>query len=383
MFESSNFYKDFFELNSIPNIYNVFGYFDKKIERKFSSVNYKFKNPKIYSFKFFPSYLDYKLLIPKNFRIQKVKQKLGFAIYIKDNNTIDEYLKECSTQHRKNVIRAINRLESCFDITSKMYFGDIPADHYHFIMGKLKQMIINRFNQRNGRNKTIDNWEYYANSTLDLIKKKKASLFVIYNKETPIEISINYHQESIMYSSISSYDLDYGKFSLGNVDIYKQLEWCMSNNIHFFDMGYGDFDYKRKWTNHIYDFEDHVIFHKLNFFGVCYAVFKKYTYKIIDYLISKNINDKFYQLIKQKKESDSTIYNFEYNLIPTTKLIDNVNGMLINLNLDEYQFLRKPVYDYLYKNQKNQNDIYVYQTNDKSNLYILKDNDSLLEIKFQ
>lgn len=384
MFKNNNFYQLLFENHSVPNTYDVLGYMDKKIEKKLIVNNIALKSAQVYSYQLFPAYLNYNIFFSKHFRLKKIKQKLGFAIYLKDYKTISDYLKEtCSPQHRKNVTRTINRLESSFNISYKTYFGEMPVDHYIFIMNALKNMIANRFQQREGRNKTLIYWKHHVDQTLDLIKLKRASIFVIYQNDEPIEISINYHVGSIMYSSISSYDLDYGKFSLGNIEIYKQLEWCLLNGIHFFDMGYGDFDYKRRWANEIYEFEDHIFYHKFNIAGPCYALIKECKYKTINYLISKKINDKIYGVFDTIKKKNNSIPILEYNFIPVTSLPSGILKMKnLDLNTNENKFLKKPVYDYLYKYQEHLNDISIYKMTEKSSSYIIQGKNSILELEF-
>lgn len=385
MFINNNFYQTLFESNSIPDVYDINGYIDNKTKQKSIMINTSFCENEIYSFEFFPDYLNYNFLLPKYFKFKKVKQKLGFSIYLKNHSTINLYLKtECSAQHRKNISRAVNRLELSFNINYRTYFGEIPFEHYNFIMDRLKEMITNRFQQREGRNRTLENWDHIFEQTINLINSKKASLFVIYDKEKPIEISINYHVGSIIYSSISSYDLDYGRFSLGNIEIYKQLEWCLLNNIDLFDMGYGDFDYKRKWSNQMYEFENHIIYHKYNFLGVFYSLIKKYQFKIINYLISKKINDRIYGLYEAFKKNDNTVLNLEYKLIPLSSLPnESLYGYHINIDSDNYRFLRKPVYDYLYKYQEHIDNINLLQISKNVNSYIIQGKNSISKLIFE
>src|SRR5690606_41905928 len=62
-----------------------------------------------------------------------------------------------------------------------------------------------------------------------LFRSKRASFFVIYDGDHPIEISLNYHLNDVLFSSISSFDIDYAKFGLGHIEIHKQLEWCLEH----------------------------------------------------------------------------------------------------------------------------------------------------------
>ncbi len=59
-----------------------------------------------------------------------------------------------------------------------------------------------------------------------LILEKKASLFVIYNKETPMAITYNYHTEDTLIDAITVFDIDYSKFNIGYVNNLKLLNWC-------------------------------------------------------------------------------------------------------------------------------------------------------------
>lgn len=384
MFKTSNFYQTLFENHSVSNVYGILGYLDSTLSPSLIIKNEPFKLINVYSFELFPAYLKYNLQLNHDFKLKKTKQKLGFAVNLKDCKTINDFLKSgCSSQHRKNVIRAVNRLESCFDVSYKTYFGDMPAGHYTYIMQTLKNMIVNRFQEREGRNKTLKNWNRHVEQTLHLIRQKRASIFVIYDTEKPIEISINYHVNTIMYSSISSFNLNYSKFSLGNIEIYKQLEWCLLNNIHFFDMGYGDFDYKRKWANHIYDFENHIFYHKYNLLGPCFTLIKTYQYKAINYLISKKVNDKIYSAIEKLKTSKRAVDLLEYELKPLASLPIEANLLKpIDFNDATQHILRKPVYDCLYKYQEHISNIRVYEILNSNNRYFIQGKHCQLELVF-
>lgn len=371
---AENFYATFFEKSFVSK-----EYLDIKFKNTSIENSRQYTQASISVFNLFPNYLSPKFSKDKSCNI--INQKPGFAINIEQYSSIETYLKkECKTNFRKVVTRSVKRLETCFNISYKMYFGDINDANYNFLMNCLYEMIKVRFQKREGRNRVLENWDYYKKIAFNNIHKKKASLFVIYNNDEPIEISLNFHCNDIMYSSISSFNLDYTKFSLGNIEIYKQLEWCINNNISFFDMGYGDFEYKRRWSNYIYNFETHVIASKHNIVAKFHLIYLKTKIKLINFLISKRANNLFYNILDKLKGIKIEENDLEYTISNIEMLPENIN--IINYHEKEYSFLKKPIYDFLYKNAESFNNISVYALNSNKGTYIVKGSKSIIQLNF-
>src|SRR5690606_19884949 len=200
----------------------------------------------------------------------------------------------------------------CFDINYKMFYGKIEKEEYDFLMNSLKKMLVKRFKQRNNVNERLHEWDHFHKIIFPLINQKKASLFVIYDEKKPIDISLNYHHDKIFFSAIASYDIDYAKFGLGHIDIYKQLEWCILNHYQIFDLGMGDMEYKSKWCNTIYKFNHHFIYQKRSIYSalITSSLIKKIITK--QYLRNKKIDvlyKKITSLFKRNKKNTSTISN--------------------------------------------------------------------------
>ncbi|XCF05115.1 GNAT family N-acetyltransferase [Tamlana crocina] len=344
----NNFYSDLFEKGKVSKAIN-------RLELKndgsviHQSNEIEVADSKIHTQILVPDYLN--VTSPPQLTARKVFHKKGYSINVQPISDIDNYLKEnAGTNFKKNTLRTLKRLENCFNIKYKMFFGSIESSTYNHLMDALLNMIHNRFQERKGRNRVIEDWDYYKNICFNLINSKSASLFVIYSGEEPIEISLNFHQGTIMYSAISSYNLDYHKFSLGNVEIYRQLEWCLKNNISFFDMGYGNFDYKIKWSNLTYNFNTLVISKNDNFIVKLYTFYLKHKYRFINYLIEKEVMDTVRNLLssfkpKKNNKADLDQYKFEDYNTPTP-----INEELkpIKISNTEYAFLQKPLNEFLY-----------------------------------
>ncbi len=188
-------------------------------------------------------------------------------------------------------------------------------------------MIKKRFKERGEENDALKNWDAIEKTTYDLILEKKASLAVIKHGDVPIAIALSYHYNSVFFYYIPSYDIDYGKFSLGNIMIYKQLEWCFKNGHQYFEMGWGDLDYKRRWSNYIYNCEHHLLYSKNSVKYRINALIEGNKTSLIAYLISKNVNKKYKNIkayISLKKRKDHLTYNYNLSAVEPTAIPENL-----------------------------------------------------------
>ncbi|MEG3658559.1 GNAT family N-acetyltransferase [Arenibacter palladensis] len=381
-----NFYSHMFEKNMVPEVYdNIYLSHNKKTIFNNSKIDKLNQKSIIDAWEYFPSYLTATTL--QNLHCNKVFQKLGFAIKLEGVNDSLEYLKEqFNSTPRKTFLRSLNRLESSFNITYKTFYGHITNEEYSSLMNALHQMLTKRFQQRGDRNKTLENWEYYSSNFQSMINEKKGSLFVIYNGVIPIEISINFHYDNILYSSISSFDLDYSKFSLGNIEIYKQLDWCIANNIEVFDMGFGDFDYKRRWSNLIYNFENHILSTPRNRFSHFYASYLKSKYAFTNYILSSRLIGPYRKLrmfIKDWKWTEQSVIN-AYNVEVLDKETNfDLKDCILLTDMEDYSFLNKPLMDFLYSYKENFNLVSIYSIPAETDSYLIQGENSSIKITFK
>ncbi|MEQ8421498.1 MAG: GNAT family N-acetyltransferase [Arenibacter algicola] len=342
-------FADLFEKeNGLPEIFAGMEIDQKNIFTNSSSIKENFSP--VYSLKFVPDYMVFPLVSESLFHCRKLVHVKGYSIKLDDVTDINSYVKSQFRSNAKTIHRYVNRLESCFNIEYKMFYGQIDKDTYNFIMDSLFDMMQKRFSQLQIKNESEAKWEHTRTILYDLILKKRASLFVIYSGSKPIEISINYHFKGILFSSISSYDIDYSKFGLGHVEIVKQLEWCLANNHKIFEMGRGDLDYKRRWSNQIYNFEHHIVYLKDSFYGRLWSIKEVGLNRLKAYLKSKNI-DLIFKNIKGKlsPKYDKNGY-IEYKVETLNTNFSEINIPPIDLNQEAHAHLKKYVYDFLYSN---------------------------------
>ncbi|WP_276390857.1 GNAT family N-acetyltransferase [Eudoraea chungangensis] len=315
-----------------------------------------------------PSCLNVKYYIRPNYKLWKFYSVKGFAMKLEEVNSVEAYMKQFLPKKvRANINRSMRRLEHSFPIRYKRYYGEISRENYNYLMTALKEMIVTRFKERGENSNTLSNWDSIYENGLILIKEKKASLYVIYDDQSPISISLSYHYGKVFFYYITSYNIDYSKFSLGNTMIVKQLEWCYENKLSILDMGWGDLDYKRRWCNLNYKNTNDLVLPKkiqLAHFPVFYIFLKK---SIIAYLVDKNIHTKFRNLKKlligAKTKSPATNFNTLY--------IDNKEKNLNHkpVSLSDYPFIKPYVYRFLYNAMESISDIAILKSNNNENCF--------------
>ena len=243
-------------------------------------------------------------------------------------------------------------------------------------------LIERRFNQRGDLYSLKQKLDFIKEQTYLLILEKKASLYVIYDENKPIDICLSYHFQNILLHLIRSYDIDYSKYGLGQIDIYKQIDWCFENNFKIFDLMWGELLYKTHWSNEISKYEHHFIYKNNHPLKTPFVNLMIRLYKINDVLNQKRfyksiIKAKTYlHKLKSKEEKKEPVIKFE-NIIKMP-LIDDINA--ININNESYKFLRKTVYDFQYLNFENTANIKVFKMNNHINSYIIQGTKSQIKV---
>ncbi|ALM06777.1 hypothetical protein SB49_02370 [Sediminicola sp. YIK13] len=383
----TDFFMTLFEKREIPDIYQKIAYADngKTLYEADAEVKHGQEKHQLYIVALIPEYLN-TFLKKENQYIQKTyyQNNLGYAIRMKDVINIDSYLKSQFKSNHKIVKRSLTRLESCFNINYKTFFGRISKEEYNFLMSTLKEFLVRRFAQRNDEHKKLREWNIILDNTFDQINRKEASLFIIYDDKKPIDISLNYHMDKIVFSAISSYDIDYYKFGVGHVEMIKLVEWCLLDQFEFLELGYGDLEFKRRWCNHIYQFKYQVIYNKNVLFTPIIATFHVYKLTLKEYLKAKKVN----VLIKRVKDSISISRLKETNnrndLIYEKTPITNMESLgdveKVDLENVTYRFLKGVLYDFLYATVEHKSNTSIFKITQNPNSYLIKGKNSMQQI---
>ncbi len=225
-----------------------------------------------------PDYLNVILSkINNQIEIKRITQYDGYLINLAKFHDIEDLVnKTFSRNPRKNLRSKIRKLEETYDVNYVFYYGNIKKTEYDHLFDVCYISMKERFEQKKIHNRYLLEWHIYYDLFYPKILKKEASICVIYDKEKPITITLNFHRSGIVFSFIQIYDVDYFKYSMGDIAMLKNLEWSFQNNFEIWDVSKGATDNKLRWSNHIYKFHHH-LFYKRNSF----------TSSLIAFIVSK------------------------------------------------------------------------------------------------
>ncbi len=305
-------------------------------------------------------------------RIYKSFQYKGFLISLKDISNITEYLQlTFGKNSRMKMRRYQRRLDACFDISTKMFFGTINKEEYDFIFNSFMFLLKRRYTQKqiSYNNMHPQEWAFYKEVAYPLILENKASFFVVYDQKKPIAITYNYHSEDTIFDAITVFDIDYVKFNIGYVNNLKLIEWSLDNDIKRLDLSKGYFDYKKRMCNHEYNFDYHILYDKNSVFGNITAFIVYMFFELKSYLRAKKFNEFFHKLmffLKNEKEDSKQFEVIEFNSSP-----DIENLTKIDFDHENYSFLTRPIYDFLFKTTKHKSQIEVFKINDIKEAFLI------------
>ncbi|NMH88222.1 GNAT family N-acetyltransferase [Flavivirga algicola] len=333
----------------------------------------------------FPSYLK-GYITKKDWKSKHINTFKGSLIFPENYTDTQNYLKtKFKTPKRFRLYQ--NKLEACFNIEYKCYYGHISKENYDYLFDTFQKMLQKRFLEKKIENHDLFRWEIYHEIAYPLINSKKAALFVIYNDNKPISFYLNLLRNKTIYGYVKSYDIDYSKFSIGFINFLQQLRWCFENSIEVYDLLKGNYPYKNKLIDAEFYYQKHVIYNSKSLLATIIAhiiIFKTHIfYKTINILKKLNVDIMYHKfldfLYKNKVEDDSQ------NIIVTNNVQMVLDKQLIKIDLndDSLSFLKRPVYTFLYHNKEQLSTIEVFQLKNKLNTYMIKGEKNVQKITFQ
>jgi len=367
-YSSFNFSFDFFQRGITPPFYqSISSIYTKEIYKNEAFKEIKNLHLGIQEIKFIPDF--FQLNPPKlssQYKQTSFNRVENFYINLEGFTSAEDYLKsQFGSKSRSQLRMRKQRLEECFDVEYKFYYGKIDKLKYDELFDTLEELIKRRFIQRGEPFSQKNNLSTIRANSYQMILKKKSSFFVIYADGKIIDVCLNYHFQNVVQHFIRSYDIDYSKFGIGQIDIYNQLEICFQYNFTIFDFMWGELDYKNKWSNSIEIYKHQFIYKNtfVNWFLV--FVFIRF-YKINDWLRSKKIYKKIKaKIINAEKQTPNKI-TIRTEELPTNLSVNSLQN--ISITDDNYSFIRKIVYDFQYLNFEKTADTNVYKISNESYL---------------
>ncbi len=328
----------------------------------------------------FPGYLKGSVT-KSGWKLKTINTYKGSLILLKDYKSVEDYLKHKFSTGRRSKFRTYQkRLETCFNIEYKTYFGNISKNEYELLFEAFHDMTRKRFLEKKTQNYDLSRWHIYHDIAYPLINSKEAALFVIFSDGKPISICLNFVRDKTIYGYLRTYDTDYSKFYLGFTDFIKQLHWCFENNIEIFDLLKGSYPYKMRLIDTQYPFQKHVLYNSnfiLTTISANLNIAKTQSfYALVKVLKKMNVNKLYYKFINYKyrnRELQELKKGFQkIDILDNFKIEQNEVLTELNLNDDSSKTLKRYVFDFLYSNQEFIHNIKLFKHKNESNSYIIK-----------
>jgi len=314
---------------------------------------------------------------PNDLSIKKIKQYPGFLIDLKSYDNLDAYLKKnFSKSGRYKLKKYRRRLNEAFSISHKMFYGAISPQEHEELFEKFRSLLIKRFTKKRIINNNLnwEEWDFYKEVSLQMILEKKASLFVIYDDQTPIAITLNFLGSKSIFDAITVFDIDYSKFNLGYTNVMYLIEWCFENDYTILDLSKGYFDYKKRWANQIYNFEHHILYDRTYLPSLLLANCLSVVLKMKQKLREWNINDMFHKMryffIHSKNKNPQEIEVPEFEITDNITIPHTESLEVITKQSPCFDVIKPQLYSFLYLNSEGIDNVIVYSKKNSSHFFI-------------
>lgn len=323
-----------------------------------------------------PDYWIIKSPTSNRIKLDKVKEYIAYALNLNHFENFQAYTKaKPNKKTLKDVLRRKRILENCFDINYKVFYKEIDLPTYNQIFKKLKEFLKHKHDGKKEYYAYINRktWNFYYEAVYQMIIEGTASLEVVYNEDIPINICLNFHFENICYSLFSAYNLSYSKFGLGSIDNLKGIENSYKRQQKSYDFLKGNYGYKKRWANQVYNFEHHIYYDNKSFLCTSIAFMIKIRFKTIQFLRKIGFNNLYYRILFYLFVRPNMSTNIKKisvsNIIEIETQIDNENYLKIDFMKKKYGYLHKIIFDFVYSIRVHVNNIRVYQLKNDPNCF--------------
>jgi len=334
-----------------------------------------------------PTYFDIKEHISSSkLKVKKIFQYHGFLMNLDEFESAETYINSrFSGKNRREFRSNQRRLETCFNIRYEFFHKQINKKLYKTLFNQFHELLVNRFSEKQTDYHHLGSskWNYYSELVYVLLNEGMASLLVIYKDESPIGITLNFHEDDILFEAITVFDPDYYKFSIGKSSIIKLLEWCFENNVKISDFSKGDFEYKHKWANVKYDFNYHILYDSGSIIAVIKANLLQGYFKFKNTLRKNNVNNVYRKMrfLSNSSGRKSKKEKLDFKIEKIDDVTVGHDYEPISYNRSDTAFLKKFVYTFLFANPQPESEIEVFKHNELKS-YIIKGPSKAQKITF-
>ncbi|WP_298789318.1 GNAT family N-acetyltransferase [uncultured Allomuricauda sp.] len=320
----------------------------------------------------------------KGLKAIKARQYNGYLTYLEKYSNLEDFIIDKYNSSGRNVLRRrLKGLETSFDIKHEVFYGAIEQDTYDVIIEEFHRLLIKRFSEKKTEYHILKKWDYFKEIIYSMVLNKEAVLYVIYANENPIGIYLSICFNNVVSGAIPVFDTDYAKFGLGNILTLKQIEWCIENKMEIFDSSKGDYGEKERISDLKYFFEYHILYNPRSIASSVLAFGISSFFKLKQFLREKEIHSFYHNLKfklslgKESKNPNQIKYEFTESAADT---FQNENVDLIDIQGEDYLFLKKMVYNFLYKSREHVKDVKIYKESEFRNTYHIVGKNKMLKI---
>ena len=248
-----------------------------------------------------PEYLHFTPNFNFNAGLKTIKQYNGYLINLKEADSLKSYIQnQLSLRNQKAIKSKKNRLEKSHQIRYKTYYGGCEVEDLIVLFEEFHELLKVRFDYKKIYNRDLENWKVLTSVAIRGILSKNASLFVIFEANRPICLTLNFHRDSLVFSHIQTFDNNYAKYGLGDLNMSLMIKWCLENEVTMIDLSMGSTYYKKKWCNIEYSFHHHIIYDKNSFLNTSVAFISLAYYRILYWLRKHKVIGSFIRFDRLK-----------------------------------------------------------------------------------
>ncbi|WP_158293163.1 GNAT family N-acetyltransferase [Tamlana fucoidanivorans] len=259
--QNLKFYKPY---KYLPIYINIGKHLTKGVSyfiKPFARADYKKKLVLIYDV---PQYFDIATKdLPEKLGFIKIKQYPGYSTQLNNYKNFEDYIATNFSKKSKYKFKSYTKkLEALYDISYVNYDYTTSKTTFDAIFNRFYDLLKKRFEDKSESNNNLnpEEWAFYQELVYLMMKNKQASLFAVLDKTKPIAISLNYFSDHILFFAMTGFDIHYKAHNLGTVHLMALFKWCFANHIKIFDFSKGHYDYKARWGDTKYYFEQHIYY---------------------------------------------------------------------------------------------------------------------------
>tara|TARA_R110000868_G_scaffold392315_1_gene662885 strand:- start:134 stop:1384 length:1251 start_codon:yes stop_codon:yes gene_type:complete len=319
-------------------------------------------------------------------KLKKAPQYKGYLTDLSGFKNFDDFfLRHFSAKSRGNIRKWDKRLKLNFKVDFKVFYGEIELEVYNHVFDNLLILIQKRWDDLGMENDILKDHDYYHELCYNMILDKTATLNVLYANDEIVAISICFASNKELFFAITSFDIDFRKYNLGHLLIMYIMNWCFETGFDIFDYSKGTYEYKTRWSNKTYVFEDHILFDRNSIGSNLVGNYLVLFYRMKQFLRERNVNLLYSRIkywihtMKFKTKKDPKI------LIKDLDIVDDVitKSKQVDKDSDDYAKLKPIICDIIFTATQPFNTVKAYKVNDEKNKFILAGDDFIKEVVFE